>query len=275
MQVDAEPEPSPNLSLLDEPHLLAGIEGASPLKDDDTTSNIRDDASHVSLDIAQFSIKRKPVEYITAAGSKVLVKGTQVMVADQKVHSGVESPRRAHVVKNWWMEISACVLSQVALIAIIVTLQPLKGQPLPQWPYQISVNTLISIYVLVLKATILFVTAEGLGQLKWRWLQRDRPLDDLVKYDQATRGPLGALNLLWKLRLRHFLSSAGAAVALVVLTVDPFTQQIIHYYDCSVPIVGLQASVPRTNVHFQRNMTEDNSTNDDVDPSLRAPLTVV
>jgi len=55
-------------------------------------------------------------------------------------------------------------------------------------------------------------------------------LEDLSKYDQATRGPLGALILLWRLRQRHPLSSAGALITLLILVVDPFTQQIIHYH---------------------------------------------
>lgn len=160
--------------------------------------------------------------------------------------------RRAHVIRNWWMEIAACFLIFAALTAIVPTMYPHQGKPLPQWPYLISVNSLISIYVVVPKCTILLVTIEGLDQLKWRWFLERRPLDDLVTYDQATRGPLGALSLLWRLRLRHPLSSAGALITLAVLTIDPFTQQIIHYYDCSPPLVGLQASIPRTNVILQR-----------------------
>jgi len=186
--------------------------------------------------------------------------------------------RGAHIFKNWRMEISACFLFSTALVAITATLHPLQGEPLPKWPYQISVNTLISIYVVVLKGTILLVTAEGLGQLKWRWLQNNRPLEDLVKYDQATRGPLGALNLLWRLRLRHPLSSAGALITFVILAVDPFTQQIIHYYDCSVPMNGLQATIPRTNFYIQRDWRDWNKSSQDpgmngwVEPGLQAAI---
>ena len=148
---------------------------------------------------------------------------------------------------------------------MVGTLQPHQGKPLPQWPYQISVNTLISIYAVVLKVTVLLVTAEGLGQLKWRRFQGDRPLNDLVKYDQATRGPLGRHHL----RLRHPLSSVGALITVVVLAVDPFGVQIIHYYDCSVPMAGLQATIPRTNVKFPIN-SKVNST--DVEFDLRAAI---
>lgn len=252
---------SPNFSLLDEPHLLAGIEEAS-LTDLEATPSFEDhigNVSHASLDTGQFSIPRKPVGDKTAMVSEIPAKSTQVEKGKQSTQSRGEVPRQAHIFKNWWIEIGACVLSLVALVAIVATLQPHQGKPLPQWPYRISANTLISVYAVVLKVTILSVTAEGLGQLKWRRFQRDRPLDDLVKYDQATRGPLGAISLLWHLRLRHPLSSVGALITLVILAVDPFTQQIIHYYDCSVPMAGLQATIPRTNTKFPTK-SEGNST---------------
>ena len=62
------------------------------------------------------------------------------------------------------MEIGACLLFMIAFVAIIATLYPHQGKPLPEWPFQISINALVSIYVVVLKTTIIFVTAEGLGR---------------------------------------------------------------------------------------------------------------
>lgn len=87
------------------------------------------------------------------------------------------------------------------------------------------------------------------GQLKWRWFRNHRPLEDIVQYDSATRGPLGALSLLLRLRLRHPLSSCGALITVLMLIIDPFAQQIIRYYDCSLSIHGHQATIPRTNLH--------------------------
>ena len=72
--------------------------------------------------------------------------------------------RRAQFLKSWWLEIGACCIFILALIAIVVTLRPHQNKPLPQWPYSISVNSLISIYAVILKATILLVTAESLGK---------------------------------------------------------------------------------------------------------------
>lgn len=261
-QVGAEPDLKSNFSLLDEPHLFIGIEEDSLLAPNavPSTGCDRSGEIHDPVDFAHLSIPRKPVGCNTNVESRTLLASIPVGEEHHVVQTAERSIRRRHIWKNWWMEIGACVLGLVTLVAVIGTLQPHQGKPLPQWPYHISVNALISIYVLVLKAAILLVTTEGLGQLKWRRLQRDRPLDEFVKYDQATRGPLGALRLLWQLRLRHPLSSAGALIALVVLAIDPFAQQIIRYSDCSMPIADLQATIPRTNVYLPRVTKESNMT---------------
>jgi hypothetical protein len=88
---------------------------------------------------------------------------TQDSNLDSAKAKALPARRRAHFLRNWWLEIGACFIFVLALLAIIVTLRPHQDKPLPQWPYNISVNSLISIYVVILKATVLLVTAEGLG----------------------------------------------------------------------------------------------------------------
>ncbi|KAG8528558.1 uncharacterized protein KY384_006730 [Bacidia gigantensis] len=165
-----------------------------------------------------------------------------------------EGRRLSHVnpfnqsLRTWWLELAACVIAILAISGVVATLRPHQGKPLPQWPYHLTVNTLLSIYMTVLRGVVVTIATEGLGQLKWSWLKEERPIMDITRYDAATRGPLGALTLLWHLRTRNLLSSTGAVIALLILIVDPFGQQIIHYYTCSVAIDHLQAEVPRTNV---------------------------
>ncbi|KAF7510845.1 hypothetical protein GJ744_005945 [Endocarpon pusillum] len=183
----------------------------------------------------RFLIPRKPVE---------IREGSVDRGSSQQIPTC-----RAQLLRNWWMEIGACLICIVALLAITATLYPHRHKPLPQWPYSITVNSLVAIYAVVLKAAILLVTAEGLSQLKWTWFKCGRPLEDFVKYDQASRGPLGAVNLLWRLRAQHPLSSCGALITIIVVAIDPFAQQIVRYYVCSVAVDGVQAAVPRTNLY--------------------------
>ena len=253
-----------------------------------SSRNAVSSADRTAASTEQCLIPRKPVgsgqpiERCQPRGGTQPIRISEQVERNQAVERGQKStPKfestqtsvgRAQIFKNWWMEMSACLLFNTALVAIIATLYPHQGKPLPDWPYRLSVNTLVSIYGVVLKGTILLVTAEGLGQLKWRWLQDDRPLGDLVNYDQATRGPIGALTLLWRLRLRHPLSSVGALLTLVVLAVDPFTQQIIHYYECSVPMSGLLATIPRTNIYLQRDWNQSEAMNGWIEPGLQAAI---
>ena len=100
---------------------------------------------------------------------------------------------------------------------------------------------------MVLKTAITFVVAEGLGQLKWIWYRSEHSLQDLSAYDDATRGPLGSLKLLWRLKHRGLLASCGALITVTMLAVDPFAQQMLAYYDCSTTVGNQQATLPRTN----------------------------
>lgn len=62
--------------------------------------------------------------------------------------------------------------------------------------YTIILNTLISICVIIFKASILFMTARALSQLKWLWFQERHPLSDIEVFDEASRGAYGSLKLL-------------------------------------------------------------------------------
>ena len=165
------------------------------------------------------------------------------------VASAETGERRPHIFLNWWKELLACILFIAAFLALFATVYAYDNQPSPSWPNWISLNTIISIYAIFMEIGVVCVAAEGLGQLKWSWFAGEsRPLDDLVKYDDATRGPLGALRLLWRLRAREFLSSFGALIVTLALGLSPFAQQVIRYHDCTIPI-NETSRIPRTNYY--------------------------
>lgn len=51
---------------------------------------------------------------------------------------------------------------------------------------------------------------------------------DMELFDLASRGPLGALQLIIRLR-RPNLAFLGSLIVLVGLAIDPFTQQVVTY----------------------------------------------
>lgn len=156
----------------------------------------------------------------------------------------------SHLWVNWKWESAACVLVLATPIIIFATLHPHSGHPLPQWPFKISINSLLSVYALVFKAAIGFILTSCIGQLQWTWFSETRPLADMLHFDSATRGPDGALGLIWRQRFQHPLTALGCITAVIVITVDPFVQQLVRPVDCSVEQSGGNgvANLPRANV---------------------------
>lgn len=196
---------------------------------------------------SQFSIARKPLGYPQSYVSSSYTKGPDEQVRQSYPLKPQGRNSRFDVFRIWWLELLCCMLFVGALVAVVATIRPFQGRPLPQWPYHLSINSLISIYIVILKSSMLLVAAEGLSQLKWRWFERDRPLKDLVNYDDASRGPWGSLTLLWRLRGRQLVSSCGAFITVAALIIDPFAQQVIATYDCRIPAESIVATIPRTN----------------------------
>ncbi|KAL9109886.1 MAG: hypothetical protein Q9187_008116 [Circinaria calcarea] len=131
------------------------------------------------------------------------------------------------IITDWWsFEVLSWILGAAALITVVVILQKYDGKSLSSWTFPITPNSMISLFATISKAALLLPVAEGLGQLKWIWFRKPRPLADIAIFDSASRGPLGALQLVLKGRP---LSTLGALLVITALAVDPFVQQVITY----------------------------------------------
>ncbi|RDW86098.1 DUF3176 domain-containing protein [Aspergillus mulundensis] len=137
-------------------------------------------------------------------------------------------------ISDWFvLEILATGVSAGALIALVAVLAKYDGKPQPDW-YYMSLNSLISWLSTISRACILFFVSEALGQSKWVWFsQEEQPISNIRTFDSATRGPYGALELIWTLQGRHFAALGSLAVVLA-LAFDPFAQNLVHYYEGTV-----------------------------------------
>lgn len=100
---------------------------------------------------------------------------------------------------DWWMgELLSMLLSVVAFCSLVAVLLKYDDQTLPTLPHNVSVNFLVSNLATVSKSSLLLVVASALGQFKWLWMMssKQRRLQDLQDFDDASRGPLGAVQLL-------------------------------------------------------------------------------
>ncbi|ETS86316.1 hypothetical protein PFICI_00144 [Pestalotiopsis fici W106-1] len=154
--------------------------------------------------------------------------------------------QRPGIWRQWWAEILNTVLMIGSLCGMVGVLYQNQDKPLPDLPFTISINTVVSILSTVLKASAGLILAEGISDLKWKWFRINRSLHDLAVFDMASRGPWGCLRLLIRPRGTHFIASLGAALIIMILAMDPFIQQLIQFYDCKMISTTTNATLPRS-----------------------------
>ncbi|KAK9849912.1 hypothetical protein MYU51_013115 [Penicillium brevicompactum] len=138
---------------------------------------------------------------------------------------------------SWTLEIIACLMSVIFLAAIIVVLYMYDGKSMPDWPYGITLNALVSVLSTVMKASMVFIITEGLSQLKWSWFSKGNKLSDLALLDAASRGPAGAFVALFRFVPRH-LVTFGCLVLVIAAATDPFVQQVLGIKERSIHAPG-------------------------------------
>jgi hypothetical protein len=130
---------------------------------------------------------------------------------------------------SWGWEIASMVgalLCQGAIIGILIWM---NDKSLDSWTTLISINSAVAILTTASKSLLLLPVTECLSQFKWSHFSRPRWMTDLDVFDNASRGPLGAVKLLLKKQTLASLASIGAIIILASLAVDPFAQQVIHF----------------------------------------------
>ncbi|KAK1750941.1 hypothetical protein QBC47DRAFT_435543 [Echria macrotheca] len=130
---------------------------------------------------------------------------------------------------SWTFEIASMVTAAAAVAAIIAVLAYYDNKPLPAWPTGITLNALIAVLTTIATASMSVPLSSGLSQLKWIRFKTGRaPLADMEYFDDASRGALGALSLLFRAR-GGVAGSFGAFAMIVALLLSPFSQQIATY----------------------------------------------
>ncbi|KAL9109232.1 MAG: hypothetical protein Q9227_006158 [Pyrenula ochraceoflavens] len=186
-------------------------------------------------------IPRKPI----AKKAKVKDSSNSSLLPDPekgstgKRHRNSCSSIYARCFEDWWLwELLSAILGVAAMVAMYILLSRYNNQRLPQWGSvfgaDINLNAVLSLLGLVIKSTLMLAVLECIGQLKWTWYQgKFRNLEDFHIFDDASRGPLGALQMLYKVPRAH-LATIGALLSLLSLGLDPFIQQTVQYKSIQV-----------------------------------------
>ncbi|KAI9734350.1 MAG: hypothetical protein M1834_002456 [Cirrosporium novae-zelandiae] len=144
-----------------------------------------------------------------------------------QVHDEEKVNSLARAVIDWWIiELLACGGSLLAIAGLVIVLYKYDGRSLPNWPYGITINSLVSWFSTAMKALMLVPIAACISQAKWTHFHSKRhALSDVAAYDSASRGPEGSAQFLWKFQARH-IASLGALITILAIGIDPLLQQM-------------------------------------------------
>ncbi|KAL2814508.1 hypothetical protein BDW59DRAFT_176440 [Aspergillus cavernicola] len=161
------------------------------------------------------------------------------------------APRLSWLNNHWVLEIASCIGGLVALFGIIGVLVKYDGTAIPNWPYGITINSVLSWIVLVFNALMLGTIATCFGQMAWVnfSMAPDKPLSDINSYHWASRGAIGCIVFIWESGMRNW-ASLGALATILAVGVSPLVQQMATVQNNAVP-VSLPAYVGRAQTYFE------------------------
>ncbi|KAK8129028.1 hypothetical protein PG984_010136 [Apiospora sp. TS-2023a] len=146
-----------------------------------------------------------------------------------------ESKRRY----NWTSEFLLGLIAILSSLAIILLMVFADGHPLDS--FKIPLPLVIAGLGATTRGSLAFAIGACLAQGKWNWLrQRSDNVVSFKKFDEASRGPMGALYLVFWLHLRHW-ATLGALVTVLLLAFDPLLQGAISHIGQLVDTPNLPA----------------------------------
>ena len=157
---------------------------------------------------------------------------------------------------SWLWESISTVVALASTVAIFVVLICYNGKTVPQLPYGVTLNALISVLATIARLGMALIVESAISQDKWLYfLNRPRPLADIQILDDASRGPLGALQLFSS----RFCRVAGLAglITLLASLFDPFTQQVIVYRSRNIASKIATPSLPYATAPYLASDTND------------------
>ncbi|KAL2676481.1 hypothetical protein Neosp_010239 [[Neocosmospora] mangrovei] len=186
---------------------------------------------------------REQLETEARPPTPAVPRSTKNSVHTETPHELSQKPTRQVSIRSWLWESLALFLALGFLAAIVAIPASYDGSTTRHWPFSINLNTVVAILATFMRAAMLLIMAEVLGQVKWQALHQPRPLSDIYHFDYASRSIIGSIKLLWAVP-PQIVSIVAALVMIVSPAVGPFTQQAIKTVPCLQTRPGAQASLP-------------------------------
>lgn len=132
--------------------------------------------------------------------------------------------------KWWYWEITCAGFGVMILLSSVTLLACINGMALEDWSFYFQPTTLLAVCMTVSKSAFMVPIAECISQSKWlRFARYPLPLSLFQKYDEASRGPMGALSLIKRARKIGPVALGGATLTLLALGTDAVAQQVVQY----------------------------------------------
>lgn len=104
---------------------------------------------------------------------------------------------------SWAPELVWCLLSVALLMGLVMVLSSFDDKPLPKLPLGLTLNTIVAILATTSRAVTVFLVGRGISQLKWnQFVGGHKPLINLQVFDDASRGPWGSLQMVFRTRAK-------------------------------------------------------------------------
>jgi hypothetical protein len=157
--------------------------------------------------------------------------------------------------RTWVIEALAMTVSVGCLSGIVAILAMMHDSRLSKWKAPFSVTATVSALITVSKSTLLLVVASCISQRKWKYFQKPRPLLDFDTFDGASRGPLGAVELLFGKAIYAKTAALGAFITTIALAWDPSAQLLIEFETRSVQTYDPRANFGHNNRFYTKGFS--------------------
>ncbi|OJJ31659.1 hypothetical protein ASPWEDRAFT_176721 [Aspergillus wentii DTO 134E9] len=216
--------------------------------------------------MSSLRVKKSPPVNVSANDGFSVVPSTDEDVQRHTVKSF------ASKVNDYWVwQIVSCLISVMALFALIGVLFVYDHKAIPNWPYGITINSVLSWISQILTACMVGAVATCLSQSKWiHFSSGERPLGEMNSYDWASRGALGCTAFLWRSKMRRS-ATIGALITIMAIGVGPFVQQTVAVVNNRVDS-DIAASAVRTESYGKDGVTADELPSRDMMASIYGSL---
>ncbi|KAH8883741.1 hypothetical protein GQ53DRAFT_830415 [Thozetella sp. PMI_491] len=160
----------------------------------------------------------------------------------------------------WWWEIGACATSIASMTLLLALLAIVNGTPTDSWALSIRPNSLISVSTTIARAAMMVSVTSCISQLKWKhYLRGPDRLSSLQIFDDASRGPWGALVALLTLRTKSTVMTALAALTLISIAIESMTQQILDSSQVKIALRNGTATIAIADSYVSASLLLDDT----------------